>query len=81
VRPRNQFVVELAFVTTATMATRLVDALIFGLWADRVGRRIPLIGDILLWSMCGVLCAIARNLTVLVILRCLYGICMSRSGA
>jgi SHS family lactate transporter-like MFS transporter len=74
--PEAQFVVELAFVTTATMAARPVGALIFGLWADRVGRRIPLIVDILLWSVCGVLCAIAPNLMVLLILRFFYGICM-----
>jgi SHS family lactate transporter-like MFS transporter len=74
--PETQFAVELAFVATATMATRPVGALIFGLWADRVGRRIPLIVDILLWSVCSVLCAIAPNLTVLLILRALYGVCM-----
>ncbi len=74
--PEAQFVVELAFVTTATLVTRPVGALIFGLWADRVGRRIPLIVDVLVFSVCGVLCAIAPNLTVLLILRFFYGIGM-----
>lgn len=74
--PEAQFAVELAFVTTATLVMRPVGALIFGLWADRVGRRIPLIVDVLLYSMCGALCAIAPNLTVLLILRFLYGIGM-----
>src|SRR6202161_141126 len=34
---------EVAFITTATLAMRPVGALLFGLWADRVGRRLPLI--------------------------------------
>lgn len=67
---------ELAFITTATLAMRPVGALIFGLWADRVGRRIPLIVDVLFYSVCGALCAIAPNFTVLLILRLLYGIGM-----
>ena len=74
--PEAQFAVELAFITTATLVMRPVGALIFGLWADRVGRRIPLIVDVLVFSVCGVLCAIAPNLTVLLILRFFYGIGM-----
>jgi MFS family permease len=35
---------EVAFMTTATLAMRPVGALLFGLWADRIGRRIPLMG-------------------------------------
>ena len=67
---------ELAFITTATLAMRPVGAFIFGLWADRVGRRIPLITDVLLYSCAGVLCAIAPNFTVLLVLRFIYGIGM-----
>ena len=74
--PEAQFAIELAFITTATLAMRPVGALIFGLWADRVGRRIPLIVDVLLYSVCGALCAIAPNLTVLLILRFFYGVGM-----
>ena len=33
---------EVAFLTTATLLMRPVGALLFGLWADRVGRRLPL---------------------------------------
>jgi MFS transporter, SHS family, lactate transporter len=67
---------EVAFVTTATLAMRPVGALIFGLWADRVGRRLPLMVDVLFYSIVGFLCAFAPNFTVLVILRLLYGIGM-----
>ena len=65
-----------AFLTTATLIMRPVGALIFGLWADRVGRRRPLIVDVCFYSVVGFLCAFAPNFTVLVILRLLYGIGM-----
>ncbi|MGW4487642.1 MFS transporter [Amycolatopsis sp. NPDC004368] len=67
---------QLAFITTATLVMRPVGALVFGLWADRVGRRIPLMVDVLLYSVAGVLCAVAPNFTVLLILRFVYGIGM-----
>jgi SHS family lactate transporter-like MFS transporter len=67
---------KVAFLTTATLLMRPVGALIFGLWADRVGRRIPLIVDVLFYSTVGFLCAFAPNFTVLIVLRFLYGIGM-----
>ncbi|WP_096873937.1 sialate:H+ symport family MFS transporter [Mycobacterium tuberculosis] len=67
---------DVAFLTTATLAMRPVGALLFGLWADRVGRRVPLMVDVSFYSVIGVLCAFAPNFTVLVILRLLYGIGM-----
>jgi MFS transporter, SHS family, lactate transporter len=67
---------EVAFVTTATLAMRPVGALLFGMWADRVGRRLPLMVDVIFYSVVGFLCAFAPNFTVLVILRLLYGIGM-----
>ena len=69
-------VTTVAFLTTATLIMRPVGALIFGLWADRVGRRRPLIVDVCFYSVIGFLCAFAPNFTVLVILRLLYGIGM-----
>ena len=67
---------KVAFLTTVTLLMRPVGALLFGLWADRVGRRIPLIVDVLFYSTVGFLCAFAPNLTVLIVLRLLYGIGM-----
>jgi MFS transporter, SHS family, lactate transporter len=67
---------EVAFITTATLVMRPVGALLFGLWADRVGRRLPLMVDVVFYSVVGFLCAFAPNFTVLVILRLLYGIGM-----
>ncbi len=50
---------EVAFVTTATLVMRPVGALLFGLWADRVGRRLPLMVDVMFYSVVGFLCAFA----------------------
>jgi MFS transporter, SHS family, lactate transporter len=67
---------KVALLTTGTLLMRPVGALLFGLWADRVGRRVPLIVDVLLYSTVGFLCAFAPNLTVLLVLRVIYGIGM-----
>ena len=67
---------EVAFLTTATLAMRPIGALIFGLWADRSGRRIPLMVNVIFYSTVGFLCAFAPTFTVLVVLRLLYGIGM-----
>ena len=50
---------EVAFLTTATLLMRPVGALLFGLWADRVGRRLPLMVDVVFYSVVGFLCAFA----------------------
>ncbi|MCW2783173.1 MAG: transporter [Marmoricola sp.] len=65
-----------AFLTTATLLMRPIGALLFGLWADRIGRRIPLIVDVLFYSIVGFACAFAPNFTVLLVLRFFYGIGM-----
>ena len=67
---------RMAFLTTVTLIMRPVGALVFGLWADRVGRRIPLMADVVYYSLVGFLCAFAPNFTVLLVLRLLYGIGM-----
>ena len=67
---------EVAFLTTATLIMRPVGAVLFGLWADRVGRRIPLMVDVAFYSIVGFACAFAPNFTILVVLRMLYGIGM-----
>ena len=67
---------QMAFLTTATLVMRPVGAVIFGMWADRAGRRIPLLVDVSFYSVVGFLCAFAPNFTVLLVLRLLYGIGM-----
>ncbi|MGW7527334.1 MFS transporter [Streptomyces sp. NPDC054783] len=67
---------DMAFLTTATLVMRPVGALLFGVWADRRGRRLPLMTDVLFYSVVGFACAFAPNYTVLLVLRLLYGIGM-----
>ncbi|OJV30181.1 MAG: MFS transporter [Actinobacteria bacterium 69-20] len=67
---------KMAFLTTVTLVMRPVGALLFGLWADRAGRRIPLIADVCFYATVGFVCAFAPNFTVLLVLRLLYGIGM-----
>jgi MFS transporter, SHS family, lactate transporter len=67
---------KMAFLTTVTLIMRPVGALLFGVWADRAGRRIPLIADVTFYSIVGFACAFAPNYTVLLVLRLLYGIGM-----
>jgi SHS family lactate transporter-like MFS transporter len=67
---------RMAFLTTATLIMRPIGAFIFGRWADKVGRRRPLMVDVTFYSVVGFACAFAPNFTVLLILRMLYGIGM-----
>ena len=67
---------KMAFLTTATLLMRPVGAMIFGWWADRRGRRIPLLVDVAFYSIVGFTCAFAPNYSVLLVLRLLYGVGM-----
>src|SRR3954466_4195527 len=74
-----QFHVEksaLLWATTATLAFRPVGALIFGMLADRFGRRTPLIANVIYFSIIEVACGFAPNYKIFFVLRCLYGIGM-----
>ncbi len=64
------------FTTTATLALRPVGALLFGVLADRFGRRIPLMANVIYFSIIEVACGFAPNYTVFLILRALFGIGM-----
>ena len=59
-----------------TLAFRPVGALLFGLLADRYGRRTPLMATVIFFSFIELLCGFAPNYTVFFILRALYGIGM-----
>src|SRR5512146_2199868 len=50
---------RMAFLTTVTLIMRPVGAFLFGLWADRAGRRLPLMVDVTFYSLVGFLCAFA----------------------
>ena len=67
---------ELALTLTVTLAFRPVGAFIFGLLADRYGRRLPLMIDLVFYSIVEVLSGLAPNFTTFLILRALFGIGM-----
>src|SRR5205809_5592879 len=69
-------VADLSYSITITLAMRPVGAFIFGLLGDRFGRRIPLMIDIVFYSLMELLTAFSPNYTVLLIFRALYGIGM-----
>src|SRR5689334_13804586 len=56
--------VEMAATITASLAMRPVGALIFGLMADRYGRRLPLMADVIFYSLVEVLSGLAPNYRV-----------------
>jgi SHS family lactate transporter-like MFS transporter len=59
-----------------TLAMRPLGAFLFGILADKFGRRPTLMIDILFYSVVELLSGFAPSLTALVILRGLYGIAM-----
>jgi MFS transporter, SHS family, lactate transporter len=67
---------RMAFLTTVTLVMRPVGAFLFGVWADKRGRRTPLMVDVVFYSIVGFACAFAPNYAVLLVLRLLYGIGM-----
>ena len=67
---------EMALTLTATLAFRPVGAFLFGLLADRYGRRLPLMATVIFFSGMEVLSGFAPNYTTFVILRALFGIGM-----
>ena len=67
---------EIVLTTTATLAMRPLGALLFGLLADRYGRRIPLMANVIYFSVIELLCGFSPNFTVFLTLRALFGIGM-----
>lgn len=59
-----------------TLAFRPIGAMIFGLMADRYGRRLPLMIDLVFYSAVEVATGFAPNFTAFLILRALFGIGM-----
>ena len=67
---------DIALAITITLAFRPVGAFIFGLMADRYGRRLPLMIDLVFFSIVEVLSGLAPNYATFLVLRALFGIGM-----
>ena len=72
----DQSIPKVTFAITLTLMMRPVGAFIFGWLGDKFGRRIPLMVDIIFYSVMELLTAFAPNFTVFLILRALFGIGM-----
>ncbi len=66
----------IAFSLTLTLMFRPVGAIIFGLLADRYGRRVPMMANLVFFSVVEVATGFAHDLTTFMILRALFGIGM-----
>src|SRR5438105_15017054 len=67
---------KVAFAITLTLMMRPVGAFIFGLLGDKFGRRIPLMADIIFYSVMELATAFAPNFTIFLVVRALFGIGM-----
>src|SRR5438094_2073911 len=67
---------DIAYSLTLTLAFRPVGAFIFGLMADRYGRRIPLMIDLVFYAAVEVATGFARDFRTFLVLRALFGIGM-----
>jgi SHS family lactate transporter-like MFS transporter len=67
---------QIALIITMTMAFRPVGGFIFGIMADRFGRRLPLMINVGVFAISDILTGLAPNYTTLMIVRALFGIVM-----
>jgi len=67
---------QVTFAITLTLMMRPLGAFIFGWLGDRFGRRIPLMIDIVFYSVVELLTAFAPNFATFLFLRALFGIGM-----
>jgi MFS transporter, SHS family, lactate transporter len=67
---------KIALAITLTLAMRPIGAVIFGLMADRYGRRIPLMLNVIFYAVISVLCGFAQSYWQFLVLRMLFGIGM-----
>lgn len=67
---------DIVWTMTATLAMRPLGAVLFGLLADRYGRRLPLMANVIFFSVIELLCGFAPNYATFLVLRALFGIGM-----
>jgi SHS family lactate transporter-like MFS transporter len=67
---------QVALAITLTLATRPLGAVVFGLMADRYGRRLPLMINVVFYAVISVLCGLAPSYGAFLVLRMLFGVGM-----
>ena len=67
---------DIALTITLALATRPIGAFIFGMMADRFGRRLPLILNVIFYALISVASGLAPSYQVFLVLRMLFGIGM-----
>ncbi len=67
---------QVALAITLTLATRPLGAVVFGLMADRYGRRLPLMINVIFYAVISVLCGLAPSYGAFLVLRMLFGVGM-----
>jgi len=72
----HKSIADVTLTLTASLVMRPVGAFLFGLLADRYGRRLPLMFDVLFYSAVEILSGFAPTFRIFFILRLLYGIGM-----
>jgi SHS family lactate transporter-like MFS transporter len=72
----NTQITQVTFAILLTLAMRPIGAYLFGRAADRWGRRPTLMVDVLLYSVIELASGFAPSLTVLLVLRAIFGIAM-----
>lgn len=67
---------DIALTITASLITRPVGAFVFGLLADRFGRRPILIANVAFYTLMEILSGLSPSFTAFLVLRLLYGVGM-----
>jgi MFS transporter, SHS family, lactate transporter len=67
---------QIALAITLTLVMRPVGAVVFGMMADRFGRRIPLMMNVIFYAVVSVLCGLAPTYGMFIGLRMLFGVGM-----
>src|SRR4051812_14687293 len=67
---------DIALALTLALATRPLGAIIFGIMADRWGRRLPLMINVVMYAVLSVLSGLAPSYGIFIFWRMLFGVAM-----
>jgi SHS family lactate transporter-like MFS transporter len=72
----GETILRMTLALTATLALRPVGAIVFGAFADRFGRRLPMIANLCLFAVAELATGLAHGYAHFLVMRCLFGVCM-----